>query len=35
MVLSCNNISKSFGMTEILKDVSFHINEKVGVCETP
>lgn len=28
MVLSCNNISKSFGMTEILKDVSFHINEK-------
>ena len=28
MVLSCNNISKSFGMTEILKDVSFHINDK-------
>ena len=28
MVLSCNNISKSFGTTEILKDVSFHVNER-------
>ena len=28
MVLSCNNISKSFGTTEILKDVSFHINDR-------
>jgi ATP-binding cassette subfamily F protein 3 len=28
MVLSCNNISKSFGTTEILKNVSFHVNER-------
>lgn len=28
MVLSCSNISKSFGTTEILKDVSFHINAR-------
>lgn len=28
MVLSCNNISKSFGTDEILKSVSFHINER-------
>ncbi|TAH68486.1 MAG: ABC transporter ATP-binding protein [Anaerolineaceae bacterium] len=28
MVLSCNNISKSFGTTEILKGVSFHINDR-------
>ncbi|NLL00993.1 MAG: ABC-F family ATP-binding cassette domain-containing protein [Clostridiales bacterium] len=28
MVLSCNNISKSFGVTQILKDVSFHINDR-------
>ena len=28
MVLSCNNISKSFGVTEIIKDVSFHINDR-------
>lgn len=28
MVLSCNNISKSFGATQILKDVSFHINSR-------
>lgn len=28
MVLSCNNICKSFGTTEILKDISFHINER-------
>lgn len=27
MVLSCNNISKSFGANDILKSVSFHINE--------
>lgn len=27
MVLSCNNISKSFGTNDILKNVSFHINE--------
>ena len=28
MVLSCNNIYKSFGTNEILKDVSFHINDR-------
>lgn len=28
MVLSCNNISKSFGTTEILNAVSFHINDR-------
>lgn len=28
MVLSCNNICKSFGTDEILKNVSFHINER-------
>lgn len=28
MVLSCNNINKSFGATEILRDVSFHINDR-------
>lgn len=28
MVLSCNNICKSFGTTEILKDISFHVNER-------
>lgn len=27
MVLTCNNISKSYGTDEILTDVSFHINE--------
>ena len=27
MVLSCSNISKSFGTDVILKDISFHINE--------
>ena len=25
MILSCQNISKSFGTDEILKNVSFHI----------
>ncbi|BBF43793.1 ABC transporter, ATP-binding protein [Lachnospiraceae bacterium KM106-2] len=28
MILACNNISKSFGTNEILKNVSFHINER-------
>lgn len=28
MVLSCNNISKSFGTNEILKGISFHINDR-------
>lgn len=27
MIVSCQNISKSFGTDEILKNVSFHINE--------
>ena len=33
IVLSCKNISKSYGITEILKDVTFSINEgdKVGL----
>ena len=28
MVLACNNISKSFGMDEIIKNASFHIEER-------
>ncbi|HHX12496.1 MAG TPA: ABC-F family ATP-binding cassette domain-containing protein [Clostridiales bacterium] len=28
MVLACNNISKSFGTTQILERVSFHINDR-------
>src|SRR5690554_6156599 len=33
MILTCKNISKSFGITEILKNVSFIIedNEKIGL----
>lgn len=33
MILSCNNISMSFGINQILKNISFHINEydKVAV----
>lgn len=33
MILACQNISKSFGTDEILKDVSFHIeaNEKAAI----
>lgn len=33
IVLSCKNISKSYGITEILKDVTFSINEgdKIGL----
>lgn len=33
MILSCNNIGKSFGMDQILSNISFHINEyeKVGI----
>ena len=27
MVLSCHNISKSFGTDEILNNISFHIND--------
>lgn len=32
MILSCNNVNKSFGITNILKDVSFNINEKDKVA---
>jgi ATP-binding cassette subfamily F protein 3 len=28
MILACTNISKSFGTTQILSDVSFHINDR-------
>lgn len=28
MILACKNISKSFGTTQILRDVSFHINDR-------
>ncbi|MDF2539800.1 MAG: hypothetical protein K0S76_2821 [Herbinix sp.] len=28
MILACQNISKAFGTTEILKSVSFHVNER-------
>lgn len=28
MILACNNISKAFGTNQILKSVSFHINDK-------
>ena len=33
MILACQNISKSFGTDEILKNVSFHIeeNEKAAI----
>ena len=33
MILSCQNISKSFGTDEILRDVSFHVeaNEKAAI----
>ena len=27
MILSCQNISKAFGMNEIIKDASFHVEE--------
>lgn len=32
MVLACQNISKSFGVTPILKDISFHIEEKEKIA---
>lgn len=28
MILACKSISKSFGTTEVLSDISFHINER-------
>ena len=33
MILACQNISKAFGTDEILKNVSFHIeeNEKAAI----
>ena len=28
MILSCNHIDKAFGTKQILKDVSFHVEER-------
>lgn len=28
MILSCNHIDKAFGVKQILKDVSFHVEER-------
>lgn len=28
MILACNNISKAFGTNEILKNVSFHVEDR-------
>ncbi|MDE6357329.1 MAG: ATP-binding cassette domain-containing protein, partial [Eubacteriales bacterium] len=32
MIIACNNISKSFGINDILKNVTFNINEKEKVA---
>lgn len=32
MILACQNISKAFGVKQILKDVSFHIEEKEKIA---
>ena len=32
MILACNNISKAFGTNQILKAISFHVNEKEKVA---
>ena len=32
MLLACQNISKSFGTKEILRDVNFHVNEKEKIA---
>lgn len=32
MILACNNISKAFGTNQILKSISFHVNEKEKVA---
>ncbi|MDD6326841.1 MAG: ABC-F family ATP-binding cassette domain-containing protein [Lachnospiraceae bacterium] len=32
MILACQNISKSYGVDEILKDVSFHIEEREKIA---
>jgi ATP-binding cassette subfamily F protein 3 len=32
MILACNNISKSFGTNQILKAISFHVNDKEKVA---
>ncbi len=32
MILACNNISKSFGTTKVLSNVSFHVNEREKVA---
>ena len=33
IMLSCNNVSKSFGVETILEDISFSVNEgdKIGI----
>lgn len=32
MVLACQNVSKAFGVNQILKDISFHIEEKEKIA---
>lgn len=32
MILACQNISKAFGVNQILKDISFHIEEKEKIA---
>ena len=32
MILACQNISKSFGVNQILKDISFHIEDKEKIA---
>lgn len=32
MILACNNISKAFGTNQILKSISFHVNDKEKVA---
>ena len=32
MILSCQNINKSFVTDDVLKDVSFHLEEREKVC---
>ncbi|MBR1567940.1 MAG: ABC-F family ATP-binding cassette domain-containing protein, partial [Lachnospiraceae bacterium] len=32
MILACQNISKAFGVKEVLKDIQFHMEEKEKVA---
>ena len=34
MVLACQNISKAYGITEILNNINFHIEEKEKLMVT-